>query len=110
MRISQENLNEVLNMPLQNKYTFYNALKIDHKELNQYYELIRYGIKQKFDIHDVFEENIIIKPKQGIVRIRGNTLKLEMFRTELEQREALIVKAILEHITEPNTIYKQMEE
>lgn len=110
MKFTSDNVNQVISMEIEDAYTFYITCKLENPELNKSYDKIRWGIHEEFDIHDVFEDRVIIKPKSDKVRIRGKTIPLTNYRTEIENRIALIKKAILDHITEQNTIYKPMEE
>lgn len=109
MKLKEQQINEVLTMDLEDAYNFYITCMQENKELEEHYEQIRFGINITFDIHDIFDKFVTIKPKNGIVRIRGKSHKLIDYRTEVEKRHAKIKKAIIDHITEPNEIYKELE-
>lgn len=108
MRLTEETIREVLQMELQEAYEYFLVLKIENPELGKYYDQIRYGIREEFDIHEIFDGFVDIKPKQGIVRIRGTTVTLQDYRNEIEERKSLIKNAIITHVTEQNDIYKSM--
>lgn len=110
MKLSEQTITETLQMNLKQKYAFYNSLKIDYPELEKNYPQIRFGIKHAFDIHEIFDKNLTQKPKRGIIRVRNTSIPLEEYRTEIENREALITHDILKHITTENPHYTEVND
>lgn len=110
MKLNNEQISEIMDMNLEQAYEFYTACLLENKKLKKYYDEIRFGIIVKFDIHHIFYDLISIKPKNHIARIDGSSISLSDYWTEVESRRARIKKAILDHVTEPNDIFKEMEE
>lgn len=106
MNLTQQQINEVLSMDIQTAYEFYLVCRIENPELNKYYEQIRYGIDFDLDIHDLIDEQYIMKPKAQKVKINKQAIPLKMFRTEVENRISIIKKAILDHVTE-ETVFEE---
>ena len=73
-------------------YEAWNIFKIMCEDA-RIYKLIRFGIDIKFDINDYLKGRIKIKPKSAKAMIRGRTIELEDFETELEEREKKELKA-----------------
>lgn len=59
------------------------------------YKEARFGSSVSFDMYDYLNGNIQTKPKSGHIIIRGKSMDLEKFWTELEEREKLIKKYLL---------------
>lgn len=75
-------------------YLMYNTLD---ERIKKYYPQIRFGVKERFDIYDVFMENLTEKAKDGFVYIRKTQeIPFKKFFTEMEERNKLMDKAILE--------------
>lgn len=110
MKLTDEIVQQIIETKdVQTIYQNYTTFMLQYEALKKHYDEIRYGIKQFFDIHDIFDGFVLIKPKNAKVSIRGKTIPLFEYRTEIEQRTALAKKLILDHITEKNEIYKPME-
>lgn len=110
MKLSQETLNLILEMSLEQAYQFYLVCKLENPALQQYYDEIRYGINEHFDINDLFNNFISIRPKNSQVSIRGKIINIQDYYTEKEQRHAQIIKAVLDHMTEPDNLSKPVKE
>lgn len=93
--------NEVMSMDILTAYKAYTVLKLDEPELTKDYNKVRFGIKLRFDINNILTENYYIKGKAGTIWVEGNKYPLKDFYTEMEEREALIKKAILDSLEEP---------
>lgn len=87
----------ILEANLEKAYIMYNILKEDKPEIKKYYEQIRYGTKIGFDLYEYLNENYYPKPKDGIIIIENKNILAKDFYTELETREALIKKILLEN-------------
>lgn len=104
VNINEETIRETIDLTLEDAYKRFCVYKIDNKELEKSYQQIRWGIKIKFDIYTHFKNKIINKEKEGVVIIEGKSYANKDYYTELEEREALIKKEILEHVSVPNKI------
>lgn len=76
------------------KEVVYNEENQELKE--KYYKKVRFGIKQNFDINDFLVGRFWGKKKTGKIRIGNTWLTMEQCYTEIEEREALMQKAIEE--------------
>lgn len=62
------------------------------------YRMARFGVDIKFDINDYLKGRIITKPKSGSALLRGRSVNLESFETELEKREKIIKEFLIENM------------
>lgn len=76
----------------------------DFEGLQEVYDTARFGIKLKFDLYDYIYENITMKGKTGKIIYRGRTIDLSNFWTELEARNILIKKWLIENTEEEGVI------
>lgn len=73
-------------------------------DIEDVYHKARFGINLKFDIYDYINEMINIKSKTGKIIYRGRTLDISDFWTELETRNILIKKWLIENTEEEGVI------
>lgn len=95
----------VLGLDLESSYKLLNIQILEwdttEKKKVEVYDKARYGIKLKFDIYNLFTKNYSEKVKSHSVIVEGKTHKLQDFYTEIEKRETLIKKTILDTLEEP---------
>lgn len=80
----------------------------NEEELKDAKRKVRWGIKIKFDIHDYDIGNYTEKPKGGIILIPlwrpQHKYKITDIHTEIEEREDLARKTLLDSITDEDII------
>lgn len=107
--ISPDTLSTIMNMNLEQLYKLFTVLVLEHDDLKDIAPTIRYdGINIPFDIYDVWESHIM-KTKTGIALVNNQTYRIEDYRTEVEQRRALILRAIIEHAEDIDLTIGRME-
>lgn len=94
----------ILKLDLETTYKLHKILELEHPELKKNSDMIRNGINLEFDIYDILTKRFTEKPKQGLILIRGKECKLREFHTEMEQREALLKKGIIQATQEEETV------
>lgn len=109
MNLTEQTVQQVITMNLEEAYDFFLASMNDYPALKDYHETIRNGINITFDIHDIFDGFVKIKPKNENVRIRNKTIPLKKYRDEIEQRKALIKRVLLNEITNKDEHWKEMQ-
>jgi len=106
MKIPKEIAEKVVIGTMQELWDTFITLEGEYREFDAEYDEVRYGIDVKFEIYDLWEDTktIVRKDKDGKVIIKGNTYKLEDFRTEKEERRKIMVEAILENTTDKEVL------
>lgn len=83
----------------------------EYPDLEETYNKARFGIQLKFDIYDYINEMVKMKEKTGKILYRGRTINISDFWTELEKRNILIKKWLIENTEDQGVItgyeYKQ---
>lgn len=74
------------------------------EEYKKIYQQARFGLTLKFDIYTEFNEFYAPKTKSGKINIEGRTYELWEYFTELEERESLMKKFILDSGIETDII------
>lgn len=102
MKIPKETADRIITGSMREIWDTFITLENEYKEFEEDYEVVRFGIKVKFEIYDLWEDTkkIVRKDKDGKVIIDGNTYKLEDFRTEKEERRKIMVNAIIDNVAE----------
>lgn len=72
--------------------------------LPEIYKKARYGIKLKFDLYDYLNQAITIKQKTGKIQYRNENFDMSAFWTELEERNILMKKWLIDNQPETKTI------
>lgn len=89
----------VMQMNIEEAWEVFKMLVRDMEEFDEEsYKKARFGIRIKFDINEYTNKWIRVKTKKGIVLIRGKVYRSEDFWTEIEEREYLIKRWIIENI------------
>ena len=88
---------DVLGMDFEKLYKVFLLLKLE-KDLEEEYRKIRFGVDLKFDIYKYFGEDFVIKNKENIIIMDGKEFELGKFWSELENREAICRKAVMENM------------
>lgn len=78
----------------------WNYFKTEINMTDTEYKKARFGINIRFDLNDYLKGRINIKSKSGKALIKGKSHDLEEFETEIEKRERLIKKWLLENCQE----------
>lgn len=74
------------------------------REYKDVYQKVRFGISLMFDIYTEFNEFYLPKAKAGRINIENRTYELWEYFTELEERESLMKKFILDSGIETDII------
>lgn len=77
----------------------WNVFKSEISMTDSIYRKVRFGITHKFDVNDHFKGRILIKGKAGLAVVRGKTIGLEDYETELELREREVKKWLQLNLT-----------
>lgn len=101
--LTSEQLNDVMDQDLNGTWTRYKVLCIDYPELEEELENIKYGYDLQFNLLDYLRGRYQEKPKQQVIQISGHTLSINDFEEELDKREAMMKKLIIDTI-QPNKI------
>ena len=103
--ITEDIISKVPEADIETLYKIFRIIRTEDREkMEERYEQIRNGIKVKFSIHDYFERKYNEKIKEGIVIIRKDRIKVDDFRTELEEREDLMRITIINELDEKGTL------
>ena len=100
---SELSITEIMALDLQTAYQLFKQIELQEqkpKNYSQLYEYVRYGIEEEFDIYSLFDNEFTPKTKSGEIIIEGRTIKKKDFNTEIENREALIKKTIIDNQTD----------
>ena len=76
----------------------------DKDGMEETYQQARNGIKEKFDIEDLFGNKFTKKIKAGTVTIKNKRMKIDDFRTEIEKREDIMKTTIIKEINKRQQI------
>jgi hypothetical protein len=106
MKIPKEIVESVIVGNLQELWNTFVTLEGEYDDYSKDYELIRYGVKVRFEIYELWEDtNVIIrKDKDAKVIINGTKYSLEDYRTEKEKRRKIMAEAIIENTVENEVI------
>lgn len=96
---------EILSMSLEEAYNLLamireNPQNLRRSEIEAIYQKARYGDILKFDIYDVFQENIKQKSKSGVYIIKGKRIPSTEFYSEIERRSSAIREALIRELCE----------
>lgn len=101
--MEQLDIVQIMGLDLQTAYQLFKQIELQEdkpKNFRKIYEYVRYGIEIEFDIYSLFDNEFISKTKTGEIIIEGETIEKEAFNTEIENREALIKKTIIDNQTD----------
>lgn len=99
MKITSQILEIALKSSLKDKYLILRAMAIEEEDLKEILQDVKDGFELKIPISDIIHERFKVDNKNGIVILkRGGYMKipLEEWDEELEKREEIITKVILE--------------
>ncbi|MEC8339811.1 MAG: hypothetical protein VXZ40_04240 [Nanoarchaeota archaeon] len=85
-------------------YRYFCIIKNESEKTKEAYEKVRYGINFIFDINDFFGGKFCVKQKQRLVIIGGNVDSLDLFYTEVEERESLMRRHLIESAELPEIL------
>lgn len=100
MEFPKEFVENVLSGSWLDRWDTFKSCILEDMEL---YWKIRTGIELKFDIHDVYDGYVVVKPKTNVVIVAGQSFRLSEYRTELNKRDAIMIQYFLENLAEDST-------
>ena len=102
--VEKMDIKDLVSLGLKEAYDVYNIEKLEKEELGEIYHKVRFGINLEFDIYDLFSNNYVVKEKKGIVIIGRRKYPMKDFFSEIENRNALIKKALIESIEDDDIV------
>lgn len=105
MKLTQDQATEILKMDLETAYKTYLIMCIEELELKEELPNIKYGIKIEFDIRDHFtKKNKHLQKKDKVLLRDRRLVPLSEYRDELEERETMMKKIMLDHLTDDEIV------
>lgn len=98
---------EIVSMGMEEAFKMF-VLKAERDSME--YLRARFGTNREyqFDIYDYFENNYSKKQKTGEIIIDNNVISKERFFTEIEEREKIIKRALLELYGDENFLKERV--
>lgn len=109
MKISEKIISEIATANIRQLWNHFVLLEGEYTGWQKDYEKVRFGIKMKFSIFDVWEPNrIFIRTHNVHVYEPDSNVKLsyrrEDYRTEIMQREAIMRERLYENVDVKSTL------
>lgn len=92
---------ELAQMPIEALYLIYKVMRLETPNKEEQRK-IEHGIKHKFHIRTYINQRYQDKWKNETMIINGQKLTYDQFYDEIDERQATMLKAILEYIEQPS--------
>lgn len=109
VNLTDDMISDILEQDLAGTWQRYKVLCIDYEQLENEMRFIKYGYDLSFSLNDVLKHRYVEKPKQGLITIGKNTITLQDFEDELDKRESMMKKLIIDTVQTQKILKGRLE-